>query len=150
MRKPIAVSLAALLLTLTSSWASAGDFGTREQAEALLQRAVAMLNPDKARALDLFTSGDGGFIDRDLYVFCGGPDGMLTAHPYLMGVSLKGFEDKAGKAAGEEFYAVAAEGAFTEVSYSWLRPGSGDEAVDKTSFITKVGDQVCGVGYYTE
>ncbi len=42
----------------------------------------------KDQALDLFTSGNGGFIDRDLYVFCSGPDGMLTAHPCFMGVNL--------------------------------------------------------------
>ena len=95
----------------------------------------------------LFTSGHGGFIDRDLYVFCGGPDGMLTAHPYVMGMSLRDFTDSAGKAAGQEVYAVAQEGEFAEVTYKWVRPGE-DEHVDKIAFVTKVGDQVCGAGYY--
>ena len=60
---------------------------TRE-AKAVLERAVAFLKADKDQALDLFTSGNGGFIDRDLYVFCSGPDGMLTAPPCFMGVNL--------------------------------------------------------------
>ena len=41
----------------------------------------------------------------------------------------------------------ATEGEIKEVSYWWPRPGS-DEQVKKTSFYTKVGDQICGVGYY--
>jgi hypothetical protein len=43
----------------------------------------------------------------------------------------------------------ATEGEVKEVSYWWLRPGS-DEQVKKTSYYTKVGDQICGVGYYQD
>jgi hypothetical protein len=32
-------------------------------------------------------------------------------------------------------------------AYWWPRPGS-DKPLEKTSFYTKVGDQICGVGYY--
>ena len=41
----------------------------------------------------------------------------------------------------------ATEGEIKEVSYWWPRPGS-DEQVKKTTYYTKVGDQICGVGYY--
>ena len=140
---------AAVLLVGTMGAALAHEYGTREEAQAMLERAVAMLKADKMRALDLFTSGDGGFIDRDLYVFCGGPDGMLTAHPFRMGISMMEFKDKSGKAAGEEFYALAKEGEFAEVSYKFNRPG-GSEHIDKVSFVTKVDDQICGVGFYKE
>jgi len=34
-----------------------------------------------------------------------------------------------------------------EVAYMWPRPGS-TEPVQKVTFVTKVGDQVCAVGYY--
>ena len=148
MKKPMTLLMAAVVLMIGAGLASAAEFGTREQAKALLERAVAVLKADKDRALDLFTSGDGGFIDRDLYVFCGGPDGMVTAQPYFMGVSLRGIVDKTGYAVGEEIYASAKEGDILEVSYKWLQPGRGDEHVDKVSFYTKVDDQVCGVGYY--
>ena len=58
------------------------------EAKTMLERAVVVLKADKDRVLGLFTSGNGGFIDRDLYVFCSGPDGMLTAPPCFMGVNL--------------------------------------------------------------
>ena len=33
----------------------------------LLERAVAAVKQDKAKALDMFNNGEGGFKDRDLY-----------------------------------------------------------------------------------
>jgi hypothetical protein len=50
---------------------------------------------------------------------------------------------------GEVIMQNAAEGTIKETTYWWPRPGS-DEAFEKTTFYTKVGDQVCGVGYYVE
>jgi len=125
----------------------AGDFGTAADAKAMLEKAVAALKASKASALAMFLKGEGGFKDRDLYVFCGGPDGLFTAHPTLTGKSLKDLKDKTGKALGEEIYRSAQEGKITEVSYMWPRPGT-TEPVQKVSYVTKVGDQVCAVGYY--
>jgi signal transduction histidine kinase len=125
----------------------AGNFGTAAEAKAMLERAVDAIKADKAVALVKFTKGEDGFRDRDLYPFCGGPDGNFTAHPTLMGKSLKDLKDKSGKALGQEIYAVAKKGTISEVSYMWPRPGS-TEPVQKFTFVTKVGDQVCCVGYY--
>ena len=72
---------------------------------------------------------------------------MFTAHPKLVGKSLKDLKDKTGKPLGEEIYAKAQEGKITEVSYMWPRPDQ-TEPVQKVSYVTKVGDQVCAVGYY--
>ena len=127
--------------------ASAGEYGTAAEARAMLDKAVAAIKADKAKALSSFTKGEGGFKDRDLYPFCSGPDGAFTAHPSLMGRSMKELKDKNGKAIGEEMLKVAQEGKVAEVAYMWPRPGS-TEPVQKVSYITKVSDQVCGVGYY--
>ncbi|MHB1400514.1 MAG: cache domain-containing protein [Trichloromonadaceae bacterium] len=140
------VAFAALVLMVASTgWAA--EFGTAAEAKAMLEKAVAAVKANKAEALGKFAKGEGGFKDRDLYPFCGGPDGNFTAHPSLTGKSLKGLMDKAGKPLGEEIYAKAAEGTISEVSYMWPRPGS-SEPVQKVTYITKVGDQVCAVGYY--
>jgi signal transduction histidine kinase len=141
------VQLAALVVLSLAGVARAGEFGTAAEARAMLDKAVAALKADKAGALAQFTKGEGGFKDRDLYPFCGGPDGKFTAHPKLVGQSLKDLKDKAGKALGAEMYQVAKEGQVAEVAYMWPRPGSTDP-VAKVSFVTKVGDQVCAVGYY--
>ena len=125
----------------------AGDFGTADEAKAMIEKAMAQIKVNKGAALAMFTKGEGGFKDRDLYPFCAGPDGIITAHPTLVGKSLKDLKDKTGKPFGEEMFSTAKVGSISEVSYMWPRPG-GTEPVQKVSFVTKVDDQVCGVGFY--
>jgi hypothetical protein len=131
--------------------AHAAEYGTSAEAKAMLERAVAALKANKANALAMFSKGEGGFKEKDLYPFCGGPDGMFTAtpNPSLAGKSLRELKDKAGKPLGEEIYKTAQEGKFTEVSYLWPRPG-GTELIPKVTYCTKVSDQVCCVGYYKQ
>jgi signal transduction histidine kinase len=145
-RKRLASALLAMVMAAATT-VFAADFGTAAEAKAMLERAVTAVKANKADALAKFTKGEGGFKDRDLYPFCGGADGNFTAHPTLAGKSLKELKDKAGKSLGEEIYKVAQEGKINEVSYMWPRPGSNDP-VQKVTYVTKVGDQVCAVGYY--
>lgn len=140
--------LAVAMLVLGGvSQAAAADFGSAAEAKGMLERAVSAVKENKGAALAKFTKGEAGFKDRDLYPFCGGPDGNFSAHPTLVGKSLKDLKDKAGKPLGQEIYAKAREGEIDEVSYMWPRPGTTDP-VPKVSYVTKVGDQVCAVGYY--
>ena len=147
----VAVALPFVLLT-AAGMVHAGDRGTAAEAKAMLDKAVAAVKADPAKALAEFTADakakDGDFFSKDLYVYCGGPDGNFSAHPSLVGKSMKALMDKATppKAVGEEFYKAAAAGG-GEVSYSWPLPG-GVEPQKKVSIVAPVGDQVCAVGYY--
>ena len=77
------VSFAVMQVLSTGASVWAADFGTAEEAKAMLDKAVAAVKQDKAKALDMFQKGEGGFQDRDLYVFCANAsDGIITAHPY--------------------------------------------------------------------
>jgi signal transduction histidine kinase len=136
------------LLSLFAIPVVAADFGTPQEARAMLDKAVAAIKADKAAALAQFNKGEGGFKDRDLYPFCAGPDGMFTAHPTLNGKSLADLQDKTGKPLGKEILSAAEEGKIKEVAYMWPRPGSDPTPVAKVSYVTKVGDQTCAVGYY--
>lgn len=136
-----------VMVMAAAATAVAAEFGSAAEAKAMLEKAVAAVKADKAKALAMFAKGEGGFKDRDLYPFCGGPDGNFTAHPTLTGKSLKELKDNAGKELGAEIYKVAQDGKISEVSYMWPRPGSNDP-VQKVTFVTKVSDQVCAVGYY--
>ena len=147
-----AVAGAALLglLVAANQGAAAGQGGTPEEAKAMLERAVVAVNADEAAALKAFTAGTDGFKDRDLYVFCGGADGIMTAHganPALVGQSMRDITDKAGMKLGDAIYAAAVEGEVNVVEYVWPRPGE-TESVPKASYVSKVADQTCGVGYY--
>lgn len=128
-----------------------GQLGTAAEAKAMLEKAVVAVKADKAKALAMFNNGEGGFKDRDLYPFCfDSGDGTVAATPAknLIGTDVRNLKDKTGKAFGEELYRAAKEGTLTEVSYMFPRPGSDTTPVEKMSFVTKVGDLGCGVGYY--
>src|SRR6187551_3859559 len=123
-------------------------YGTSEEAKTLLERAVAAVKQNKAKALDMFNKGEGGFKDRDLYVFCANAsDSILTAHPTMKGKPLRDILGKKGYPLGQEIMQKATEGTIGEVTYWWPRPGS-DKPLAKTTFYTKAGDQICAVGYY--
>jgi signal transduction histidine kinase len=114
----------------------------------MLDKAVAAVKADKTEALAMFNAGEGGFKDRDLYVFCANAsDGVETAHPEFTGHNLGDFKDVNGFAFGKQMMETAVEEKISEVAYMYPRPGS-DQPVQKVAFVTKVGDQICGVGYY--
>ena len=108
------VSLAAVctaLLFAAVETTQAGQYGTPEEAKAMLEKAVAAMKQDKAKALDMFNKGEGGFKDRDLYVSCANAsDGIVTAHPYLKGEQLKDIKGKKGYPLGQEMMEKATEG----------------------------------------
>ena len=144
----IGTVLTAALALSTTAFAQ-GQFGTAAEAKAMLEKAVATVKADKAKALAMFIKGEGGFKDRDLYPFCFNmADGKLdAAPPVTIGKDVRTLKDKTGDAYGQRVYDAAKEGVITEVSYMFPRPGS-DTPVAKVSFVTRIGDEGCGVGYY--
>ena len=145
----LVVGYAAVLVLSTAASVAAADFGSAEEAKAMLEKAVAAVKEDKAKALDMFNKGEGGFKDRDLYVWCANAsDGIITATPYWnRGKQVRDIEGKHGAPFGETVMQNATEGTIKETTYWWPRPGA-DEPFEKETFYTKVGDQICGVGYY--
>ena len=74
----------------------------------MLEKAVVAVKEDKAKALDMFNKGDGGFKDRDLYVWCANAsDGIVTAHPTLKGKQLRDIKGKHGAPFGETIMSEA-------------------------------------------
>jgi hypothetical protein len=152
----IAAASAAVLTLSPAVFGQQPDHGTADQAKAMLLKAVAAVKADKTKALDMFNKGEGGFLDRDLYVFCANiSDGKFVAvyNPNakkLLGTDMRSLKDSSGKASGAEQFAAAQkpEGQFTEVSYLFPKPGADATPAPKVSFTTRAGDLVCGVGYY--
>ena len=142
------------ILTLSAAvFAQQGQSGTAQEARAMLDNVVAAVKADRDVALAMFNKGEGGFRDRDLYPFCQRiADGKGVATPLAVpaGTDVRTQKDPTGKAYGQEFYDAAQkpEGQITEVNYMFPKPGTSAPAVPKVSFVTKVGDLVCGVGYY--
>jgi signal transduction histidine kinase len=151
MRKTAILSaLASVPLLWNVSLANAAD-ATEAEAKAMLEKGVAALKANEADALAKFPKADGGFRDRDLYIYCWNPaDGKFTAHvnPALMGTDIRALKDaKTGAPLGQQIFDSAKEGSFAKVAYNFPKPGT-TEPVAKEAFVTKVGKQGCGVGYY--
>ena len=150
------IAAASAVALMFSATAFAQQGGTAQEAKAMLDKAVAAVKADKTKALDQFNKREGGFSDRDLYVFCANvADAKLVAlgNPnakQLIGTDARTLKDANGMAYGQAIFNAGQkpEGQVTEVSgYLFSRP-SDPTPVPKNSFVEKVGDIYCGVGYY--
>ena len=117
----------------------------------MLEKAAAELKANPDAALAKFTNGDGGFRDRDLYVFCiDMATARFSAHGTnraLVGTDVKNLKEKDGSPLGEKVYKAMTPGKISTVDYNFPRPGE-TTPVPKQSYVTQVGKQGCGVGYY--
>src|SRR5947207_8094389 len=145
----IAIGMAATLVISSSSSFAAEEarFGSEQEAKAMLEKAVAALKADKAKALAMFNKGEGGFKDRDLYVFCANAsDAVMTAHPYLKGELLQSIVGKKGFPLGKAIMERAAQGKIQSVTNWWPRPYT-ETPREKHTFYTKLGKPICGIEY---
>jgi hypothetical protein len=147
LRKFMIGTIAGAALALSTTAFAQDQSGTVAEAKAMLEKAVAAVKANKAKALASFSAGTDGFEDRDLFCF-NVADGVITAgSTAVRGKDTRTLKDSTGKAFGEEIYKAAQDGKINEVSYMFPRPGK-TEAVTHVSFVTKVGDLGCAVGYY--
>jgi signal transduction histidine kinase len=146
--------LVASAMLFSAGLASAQSSGTATEAKAMLDRAVAALKANQAAALAEFNDKNNKqFHDRDLYVFCFNmSDGKFTAHvnPALIGTDVRALKDVGGDPLGQRGYDLVKgkpEGDVGTNDYNFPKPGT-TEFVPKEAFMTRVGGQGCGVGYY--
>lgn len=156
---PVAALLASTLMAASAfaqQNSAESDYGNEAEARAMLVEVVAAVQADKNKALDMFTRGEGGFLDRDLYPFCiNVSDGTIVAQggplsARYLGQDIRPLKDAAGAAYGSEIFAAAQkpEGEITEVRYMFPKPIAGSPPVPKVSYVTRIGDIGCGVGHY--
>lgn len=131
--------------------AAAADMATPDEAKAMSEKAQATVNEKGAQAaFAAFAADDGGFKDKDLYVFCMDMDGVMLSHavkPELVGQNLREF-DKYGDKLFQDMIKVAKEAGAGWVDYNWPYPGT-DEIKPKTTYVlTNDEGFFCGVGAY--
>jgi hypothetical protein len=151
-RKVVIGALGAMVLMFS---ATAFAQGTAADAQAMLAKAIAAVKADETNALDMFNKGKGGFLQGDIYPFCfNAGNGVILADinaKRYLGTDVRTLRDPTGNAYGLKLYAAAQkpEGQITVVSYRFQKAGGNNTIpVPKQSFVTRVGDLGCGVGYY--
>lgn len=121
-----------------------------DDARYLLSQAVSAVRKDEVSALTWFTEQSHGFRTEDLYVFCIGPDHIMSAHPdpKINHTDVtQSLIDTSGHHFGDEMVKGAKEGVISNITYLWPRLDGYKPTVKHTMY-TKVRDQICAVGYY--
>jgi cytochrome c len=152
-RSTLAFALASCALLTGVTFAVAQQSGTAAEAKAMFDRAVGALKANEATALAAFNDKNNkDYHDRDLYVFCYNmTDGIFTAHVNSAMIGKDARTIKVGDdSLGQRIFDVitkAPEGAVSTVEYKFPKPGT-TEPVPKASYVTRIANQGCGVGYY--
>jgi hypothetical protein len=149
--RELAVTLA--VSALLAGNAQAAGNGSPAEAKAMLAKAIAHYTAvGRKQALADFTAKKPPFWDRDLYVFCIGPERTIVAngaYPSFVGTSADALKDATGKPLGKSLWETGSRAGGGSVEYPLVNPVS-HKPQPKVSFVQKVGDDICGVGAYKE
>ena len=130
----------------------ADDMATTDEAKAMSEKAMAAINSmGKDKAFVAFADANGGYQEKDLYVFCMDLTGLMLSHavkPELVGKNLLEF-NKYGDLLFQNMIKVAKTDKEGWVDYKWPYPGT-EEIKQKTSYVKTdpSGEFYCGVGAY--
>jgi signal transduction histidine kinase len=112
-----------LLFVFSASQLHAGEFGTAEEAMALVNRAIAHVHDvGQDKAFADFNDSKGQFVDRDLYLTIYSLDGMRLAHGQnakMIGKNVSDATDVNGKVYDPDIIKTGNEGeGWVEYSFS--------------------------------
>lgn len=147
----------AILLTLITVLvlpAAAAEFGTRDEAVAMVKRVQAKFKADGADATFKAVSDQSvaDFHDRDLYPFIYTMQGLNVAHgarPALIGKNLIDLKDQDGKYLIREMVAITRNAGQGWIDYKWPNPLN-NKIEDKSSYVEAMGEYFVGVGIYRQ
>jgi signal transduction histidine kinase len=132
--------------------AGAAEFGTRDEAVAMVKRVQVMFKAAGAEATFKAVSDKSvaEFHDRDLYPFIYDYSGVNVAHgarPALIGKNLITLKDQEGKFLVRDMLEIAKTQGKGWYDYKWPNPLN-NKIEDKSSYVEKMGDYWVGVGVY--
>jgi signal transduction histidine kinase len=133
-----------------SQWALADNFGTRDEAVAMVKTVKADIQKDGLDAVAKEINAK-KYNDRDLYPFVYKTDGTnvaLGSNAALVGKNLIELKDQNGKLFIKEIIATATSSGSGWVDYLWPNPTT-KKIEAKSSYVEKVDNgYVLGVGIY--
>jgi TRAP-type uncharacterized transport system substrate-binding protein len=152
MSRAVAFFAIVLAFVMAAVPANAAEFGTRDEAVAMVKRVQAKFKKEGAQAaFDAINNKAPGFADRDLYPFVTELTGLCVANgvlPAVRGKNLLDLKDQDGKFMIQEFVRTASTApGHGWVDYRWLNPIT-KTVEDKSAWIERMGDHFVGVGVY--
>jgi len=147
----VAAAAASLVGALTI--ATSAHAATAEDAKSFAERAAAHIKQvGEEKAFADFSNKEGGYVQGELYVFCYDHDGVNKAHganPAFVGKNLLHIKDPDGKEANAEIVKTGFEKGQGWVDFKWPNPAT-KKIQQKSAYVIRTNDVVCGVGYYKE
>jgi TRAP-type uncharacterized transport system substrate-binding protein len=149
-----ACSAIIILLALLMPTANAAQFGTRDEAVAMVRRVQEKFKKDGPEAtFAAVTAQQRAFKDRDLYVYIMNFDCVIQAHAAraeLVGKSLYEFRDQDGVYPARKTVEVAKTTGLGWIDYRWTNPKT-NLVEAKSTYVEKLGDSYAiGVGIYKD
>ena len=150
----VSAAFAAIVFLAQISLASAGEYGSRDEAVAMVKRVEDMFTKTGADPTFKAVSDKSitSFHDRDLYPFIYDLSGRCVAHgarPALIGRNLLDLKDQDGKNLIREMIRIARGPGAGWVNYKWPNLIN-NKIEDKASYVEKMGDYFIEVGVYRE
>jgi uncharacterized protein len=146
-----ALVLVASLAAVSMFRLQAAEFGTRDEAVAMVQRVQEKFKKDGPDATFRAINA-GTFNDRDLYPWVHTIDGTLHvangAFPGIRGKNLHDMRDQDGKFTTQDFMRIATTPPYHGWSdFRWKNPQTGS-IDDKSAWVERMGNYLVGVGIY--
>jgi TRAP-type uncharacterized transport system substrate-binding protein len=147
-----AVLVSALMCGLSALPLGAAEFGTRDEAVAMVKRVQEKFKKDGPEAtFHAIDSKAPEFADRDLYPFAVDLTGLSVANgatPSVRGKNILDIKDQDGKFLIRESIKIATTPpGHGWLDYRWLNPVT-HTVEDKSAYIERMGNYFTGVGVY--
>jgi cytochrome c len=145
-------SIAAFLsMGCLAGYAAAGDEGTKEEAVAMVKKAIEYIKANgNAKAFEEISNTKGMFNDRDLYVVVYDMTAKCLAHGQkksMVGKELIDFKDTDGKEYMKERVELMKKQPTAWQDYKFMNPVS-KQVEPKSMYLEKFGDLIVGCGIY--
>ena len=151
MKRTITTFLLAVFMLAASQVIYAAEFGTKDEAVALVKKAVAEIKANgQDKAFAEFNDPKGKYVDRDLYITVYDMNGKCLAHganAKMIGKDLMDLKDPDGKPFVKERTELAKTKGSGWVDYKFTNPVT-KKVEPKSQYFEKTGDIIVSCGFY--
>jgi cytochrome c len=151
-RRVVIAAILSFIFVGSSQSAFAAERATKEEAVAMVKKAVAFYKSNgREKALVAFSDQQGQFKDRELFLVVLDPKGLVVAHTALkkmIGANILEMKDMNGVAMVKSFYkAVEKSNSGWSDEYVFINPST-QQMEPKKTYVEKVDDLLIACGYH--
>jgi cytochrome c len=151
LKRTIKTFVLAVFMVAVSQVAYAGEFGTKDEAVALVKKAVVEIKANgQDKTFAQFNDPKGKYVDRDLYITVYDMNGKCLAHganAKMIGKDLMDLKDPDGKPFVRERTELAKTKGSGWVDYKFTNPVT-KKVEPKSQYFEKTDDIIVSCGFY--